>query len=1046
MSDKISENIYEKMMKETSEDVLEKVTEETSEQGLGKVPDKLSWLEDPRIFQVNRLDAHSDHVCFASVEELERGETSLRQSLDGSWRFRWSKAPAERPADFWQEGYDDSDFGSIQVPGHIELQGYGQIQYINTLYPWDGHAELRPPKIDWEDNPVGSYVREFDLEPGLTGKRVCVSFQGVEQAFYLWLNGHFVGYGEDSFTPSEFDLTPYIKEKGNRLCVEVYKRGSAAWIEDQDFFRFSGIFRSVFLYGKPRLHLEDLWLRPELMEDNAGGKLKIRLKLSGQTKGAQARCRVAHKKQGVLYDGMLELEQEVEECRNQIEGLRARELEFPLVFPWCHETPELYQVTLTVMTAEGQVTEAVPYQIGFRRFELKDGLMLLNGERLMIKGVNRHEWNPHYGRAIGREDMEAAMEVFHRNNINAVRTCHYPNQTLWYEMCDENGIYMMDEANLESHGSWMKLSVVEPSWNVPGNQEEWKACVLDRARSMFERDKNHVSILFWSCGNESYAGEDILAMAEYFRQQDNSRLVHYEGVYHNRAYDRISDVESRMYAPPAEVREYLEGGAEKPFILCEYMHDMGNSLGGMESYIRLGEEFPQYQGGFIWDYMDQALWHKDSAGRTVLGYGGDFGERQTDYAFSGNGIVFADGTEKPAMQEARYWYADEAVRKAQDEENQAGLEKAAGQIGKTSGEAEREAVDRNTMMTEKERTKAPLKEDAKSGEKKTLDISAQEAGQKAVAAEASLRVVHGDGALGVRGRNFEILFSYPEGGPVSLKVFETDAGKESGESIRNNNGENPEKSSCTAAGHEWIWRAPRPAYWRAATENDLGCGFAVDSSVWAAADVWQKCEEIQVVEECERAVSIRYRYTSPAMPDLRTEVTYTVRAEGSMTADVHYYGQSGRPQLPLFGLRFSTPEPIETTRWQGLSGETYPDRKKGGVFGWHEEKPHIPAYLVPQECGCHMDTAQAIFRKNGAQLRLEMCETPFAFSAIPYTPAQLDQAAHKEELPEPVRTVITVCGAMRGVGGIDSWLSDVEEAYHVSAEEDIRFQVRFRWE
>jgi len=251
MSDKISKNIYEKMMKETSEDILEKVTEETSEQGLGKVPDRLSWLEDPRIFQVNRLDAHSDHVCFASVEELERGETSLHQSLDGSWRFRWSKAPAERPADFWQEGYDDSGFGSIQVPGHIELQGYGQIQYINTLYPWDGHAELRPPKIDWEDNPVGSYVREFDLEPGLTGKRVCVSFQGVEQAFYLWLNGHFVGYGEDSFTPSEFDLTPYIKEKGNRLCVEVYKRSSAAWIEDQDFFRFSGIFRSVFLYGSP---------------------------------------------------------------------------------------------------------------------------------------------------------------------------------------------------------------------------------------------------------------------------------------------------------------------------------------------------------------------------------------------------------------------------------------------------------------------------------------------------------------------------------------------------------------------------------------------------------------------------------------------------------------------------------------------------------------------------------------------------------------------------------------------------------------------------
>ncbi len=976
-----------------------------------KTEQKLGWLEDPQVFQVNRLDAHSDHVCFASPEELEQGETSLRQSLDGSWRFQWSKAPSARPADFWQEDYDDSGFGFIQVPGHMELQGYGQIQYINTLYPWDGHAELRPPKIDWEDNPVGSYVREFDLEPGLKGKRVCISFQGVEQAFYLWLNGHFIGYGEDSFTPSDFDLTPYIREQGNRLCVEVYKRSSAAWIEDQDFFRFSGIFRSVFLYGKPGLHLEDLWLRPELSEDNAGGKLKIRLRLSGQTEGAQVRCRAAHRTQGVLFDGLLKLERENGEYQNQeCITVRAQELEFPAVLPWNHETPELYQVTLTVMTADGQTMEVIPYQIGFRRFELKNGLMLLNGERLMIKGVNRHEWNPYHGRVIGREDMEAAMETFHRNHINGVRTCHYPNQTLWYQMCDENGIYMMDETNLESHGSWQKLGVVEPSWNVPGSHEEWKACVLDRARSMFERDKNHVSILFWSCGNESYAGEVILAAAEYFRRQDDSRLVHYEGVYHNRAYDRISDVESRMYAPPWEIREYLEGGAEKPFLLCEYMHDMGNSLGGMESYIRLGEEFPQYQGGFIWDYMDQALWHKDPAGRMALGYGGDFGERQTDYAFSGNGIVFADGTEKPAMQEVRYWYADETERNAQDNANRAGLETAIRQIGKWRPEILPDGTAKN------------------SGEE-TADVSARKAGQEDANEKPLLRVVHGDGALGVRGRNFEILFSYPEGGPVSLKVFGADTGKD-----------------CPAVSQEWLWRAPRPAYWRAATENDLGCGFAVNSSVWAAADVWQKCEDTEILKECENAVSIRYTYTSPAVPDLRTTVTYTVWAEGSMTADVHYHGCGGRPQLPLFGLRFSTPEPVETTRWQGLSGETYPDRKKGGIFGWHKEKPQAPAGLVPQEYGCHMDTVQVQFRKKGRHLWLEMCETPFAFSAVPYTPAQLDQAAHREELPEPVRTVITVCGAMRGVGGIDSWLSDVEEAWHVSAEKDIRFRVRFRWE
>ena len=917
----------------------------------------LNWLTDPRTFQVNRLDAHSDHVCYASAGEAQAGQTSLRQSLDGLWHFAWSKRPADRPADFWREDFDSSAFGTIQVPGHMETQGYGQIQYINTLYPWDGHSELRPPEIDWEDCPVGSYVREFDLAPGLRGKQVCVSFQGAEQAIYVWLNGHFVGYAEDSFTPSDFDLTPYIREMGNRLCVEVYKRSSAAWIEDQDFFRFSGIFRPVFLYAKQPFHLADLWLQAGLDEDNSTGTLSVRLLPEG---AGTVHMRLTHPAQGTLFDNELELTAEGKYLRSQT-------FRFENIRPWGHGHPELYRVALTLAAPDGTVTEVVPYDTGFRRFELKDGLMLLNGERLVLNGVNRHEWNPETGRAIGPADMTAAMEVFKRNHINAVRTCHYPNQTPWYHLCDQNGIYMMDEANLESHGSWQKLGAIEPSWNVPGSLPEWRDCVVDRARSMFERDKNHVSILFWSCGNESYAGEDILAMAEFFRNADPSRLVHYEGVFNCREFDRISDVESRMYAAPWEIREYLESKPEKPLLLCEYMHDMGNSLGGMESYIRLGEEFPQYQGGFIWDYMDQALWHTDVNGRRVLGYGGDFGERQTDYAFSGNGIVFADGAEKPAMQEVRYWYASPEGRARFDAAN--------------------------------ERAKAAL----------TLPPMC--------AKKSPLRVTHGDGALGVRGEDFEVLFSYPEGGPVSL----------------------------VCGGKEWLWRAPRPAYWRSPTENDKGCGFDTKSSVWAAADGWQKCENIEILEESGETVSIRYTYTAPALPGLETEVTYTVEDTGRMIVDVHYYGGPGRPELPLLGLRFATQEPLEAVEWLGLSGETYPDRKKGGVYGWHREIPHVPAYLVPQECGCHVDTRAAVLRGPGkARLTLEAEGGPFAFSTLPYTPQQLEQAAHREELPVPVRTVVTLCGGMRGVGGINSWGADVEEAYRVKTDEDMVFSFAVR--
>ena len=919
----------------------------------------LNWLTDPRVFQVNRLDAHSDHVCYASAQELAEGESSLRQSLDGTWKFVWSPKPELRPAGFWREDFDASAFGTIQVPGHMELQGYGQIQYINTLYPWDGHAQLRPPEIDWEDCPVGSYLRAFDLAPGLLGKQVCISFQGVEQACYVWLNGHFVGYAEDSFTPSDFDLTPYIRARGNRLCVEVYKRSSAAWIEDQDFFRFSGIFRSVYLYAKPELHLADLWLQAGLEEDNAAGVLSIRLLLEGESQGAVVDCQITHPTHGTLFCGTLELSRE---------GgyLRSQPIRFPKVLLWDHEHPELYQVTLTLAGADSRVHEVIPYNIGFRRFVLEDGLMRLNGERLVLRGVNRHEWNPDTGRAIRPADMTAAMETFRRNHINAVRTCHYPNQTAWYHLCDQNGIYLMDEANLESHGSWQKLGRVEPSWNVPGSRPEWRDCVVDRAKSMFERDKNHVSILFWSCGNESYAGEDIQAMAEFFRRSDPSRLVHYEGVFHCREFDRISDVESRMYAPPGEIRAYLESGPQKPFLLCEYMHNMGNSLGGMESYIRLEEEFPQYQGGFLWDYMDQALWRTDAEGRRVLGYGGDFGERQSDYAFSGNGILFADGTEKPAVQEVRYWYASPAERARRDAENA----------------REEEAL----LLPAVQGKKGPL------------------------------RITRGDGALGVRGEGFEILFSYPEGGPVSL----------------------------VSGGQEWLWRAPRPAYWRAPTENDLGSGFAAGSSIWSAVDSWQRCEKIDVLAAGSKKAAVRYTYTAPAMPGLRTEVTYTVEDTGWMTAGVRFCGGPGRPGLPLLGLRFAAPEPLEQVEWLGLSGETYPDRKKGGIFGWHKEPPHIPAYLVPQECGCHVDTHALTLRTaQGTGLSIVRAGAPFAFSAIPYTPQQLEQAAHREELPAPVRTVITICGAMRGVGGIDSWGSDVEPPFRVSGETGRAFSVRF---
>ena len=915
---------------------------------------ELNWLEDPRVFAVNRLDAHSDHTWHTP-------EGSLRQSLDGSWRFAYSPCPAARPADFWQADASLDGFGEIAVPGHIEMQGYGQIQYINTMYPWDGRHFLRPPQIPWDDTPVGSYVRTFTLDPALEGKRVCVSFQGVERAFYCWCNGHFVGYSEDSFTPADFDLTPFLQAGENRLCVEVYKNCSGSWLEDQDFFRFFGIFRPVYLYAKPALHIEDLWLRASLEPDNTTGVLAPRLRLSAadgaSLEGCTLRCTVAAPGGAVLWDAPMPLR---EDGSGYVYGQPVR---LPGIRKWDHEDPALYTVTLTLRDAAGTLQETVPYQTGFRRFGLREGVMELNGERIVFNGVNRHEWNPASGRAIGPEDMHRAIETFRRNHINAVRTCHYPDQTLWYELCDCNGIYMIDEANLESHGSWQKMGAVEPSWNVPGSLPEWRDCVVDRARSMFERDKNHTAILIWSCGNESYAGEDILAMSEFFRQNDPGRLVHYEGVFHCRAFDRISDMESRMYAKPEEIRAYLESGPAKPFILCEYMHDMGNSLGGMESYIRLLDD-PQYQGGFVWDYMDQALWQQGPRGRR-LGYGGDFGERPTDYAFSANGIVFADGTEKPAMQDLRYWYDTPAHRAAHDARNA--------------------------------RAAAAFR-------------------LPALRAGGPLAVIQGDVNLGVRGARFALQFSDTEAGLSSLRLD---------------------------GGPEWVWRAPRPALWRAPTENDRGCGFPVRSAAWMAADAYPQAAGWQVEEASPQRVRIRYTFTFPTVPGASADLTYTVTGS-ALRVDAAYHGVPGAPELPVFGVRMSTLHPAARVCWTGLSGETYPDRYKGAQFGRWSEQPHIPAYLVPQDCGVHMGTRTLTLEQQDAACRttaaltLRMAEEPFAFSALPNTPQELENAAHRDELPCTGRTVLSVLGAVRGVGGIDSWGTDVEPACRLSGEADHR--------
>ncbi len=626
----------------------------------------IKWLDNPEIFRVNQLDAHSDHSYYVDYADMKKKDNPLSQSLNGQWAFAFSKNAASRPCDFYKEGFDDSGFDKIMVPGHIELAGYDKIRYINSMYPWEGKEyhrgayslESRGAEAgmfsEANYNPVGSYLKHFDLKPTMIGKRIRICFEGVEEAMYLWLNGQFVGYAEDSFTPSEFDLTPYIREKDNVLAVQVHKMSTAAFLEDQDFFRFFGIFRNVTLKAVPDVHMEDVWFQPELNDGNKHGCVTVRMKVSATMQVAVNALFVLRDREGnVVVENSTKLHGSNGNLTGEIYT------ETGVIKSWDNHHPYLYHATVELKNAEnGNLLEIIPYDIGFRRVEIIDKVIYLNGKRLVITGVNRHEWSPKTGRCIGLEEMHSDIACMLKNNINAVRTCHYPDQIPWYYLCDEAGIYVMAECNLESHGTFQKLGAVEPSCNVPGSIPQWKEAVMDRARTSFETFKNHTSILFWSLGNESYAGDDIEAMNVYFKNKKDGRLVHYESAYYNRAYeDTISDIESRMYPKPQDVAAYLSDKPKKPYILCEFMHDMGNSMGGLGDYMKLIDEFDLYQGGFIWDFIDQAILVKDPVtGKEVLRYGGDFEDRPADYEFSANGILFADRKEKPAMQEVRYYY------------------------------------------------------------------------------------------------------------------------------------------------------------------------------------------------------------------------------------------------------------------------------------------------------------------------------------------------------------------------------------------------------
>ena len=601
-------------------------------------------VKDPTYFNDNRVAAHSDHKYYASVEAMEQDVDNFRHSLNGLWKFHYAKNYNSTIPGFEKTEYCCKSWDDIRVPAHIQMEGYDVPQYANVQYPWEGREEVEPGQIPERFNPVASYVKYFEVPEEMEGKKVFISFQGAESGIAVWLNGNFVGYSEDTFTPSEFELTPYLKEGENKLAAQVFKWTSSSWCEDQDFFRFSGIYRDVYLYAIPEVHVSDVKIQTLLDDTFTKADLVI------DTKATKAgKVKITLSKDGKEL-------QSVEETLAE-ESQYVMKVEKPEL--WSAESPVLYDLLLEVMDENGQVTEVIPQRVGFRRFEMKDSIMMLNGKRIVFKGVNRHEFSSVSGRVVSREELIKDLVTMKQNNINAIRTCHYPDAVGIYELCDEYGIYMIAECNMESHGSW-DISAEQTgdfSKVVPCDRPEWMDMMLDRVNSMYQRDKNHPAILIWSCGNESFGGKVIYEMSQLYRKMDPNRLVHYEGVCHDRRYNDTSDMESQMYPSVEAIQEFLKKDRSKPFICCEYTHAMGNSCGGMHKYTDLTDTEPSYQGGFIWDYIDQSIYKKDRYGKEFQAYGGDFNDRPCDYNFSGNGIAYGGERDaSPKMQDVKYNY------------------------------------------------------------------------------------------------------------------------------------------------------------------------------------------------------------------------------------------------------------------------------------------------------------------------------------------------------------------------------------------------------
>jgi len=964
------------------------------------------------------------HASFIPYLDPFSGEWEYPEefiSLNGNWGFLFAKNPFEVPEDFFSENFDDSNWDEIEVPSNWEMKGYGKPIYTNVVYPF----EPNPPFVPKDDNPTGVYRRWIEIPEDWFKREIFLHFEGVRSFFYLWVNGKKIGFSKDSCTPAEFRLTDVLRPGKNLITVEVLKWSDGSYLEDQDMWWFAGIYRDVYLYSLPKFHIRDVFVRTDLDENYRDGKIFLDVEMRNlgeeEEKDLEVTLITPDGDEKTLVKETVKPEDRVLSFAFDVKDPRK----------WSAETPHLYVLKLKLGEDEKKVN------FGFRKIEIKDGMLLFNGKPLYIKGVNRHEFDPDRGHAVTVERMIQDIKLMKQHNINTVRTSHYPNQTKWYDLCDYYGLYVIDEANIESHG------IGEAPEVTLANRPEWEKAHLDRIKRMVERDKNHPSIIFWSLGNEAGDGMNFEKAALWIKERDNTRLVHYEGTT-RRGESYYVDVFSLMYPKIDVLLEYASRKREKPFIMCEYAHAMGNSVGNLKDYWDVIEKYPYLHGGCIWDWVDQGIRKKDENGKEFWAYGGDFGDEPNDKNFCCNGVVLPDRTPEPELYEVKKFYQNIKVR----------------QIAKDTYEVENgylftdlEMFDgtwrirKDGEVVREERFKLS----ARPGEKKILKIPLPEMEDSEYFLEICFSLSE-DTLWAKKGHvvAWEQFLIKPPSFEKTVVRESVDLSEDGRHLFVRSKDTELVFSKFTGLLKRIVYRGRNiltgsivPNFWRVPTDNDVGNKMPERLSIWKRASKERKLFKMFFWKKEENSVSVQSVYQVPG--NSWVYLTYTIFGNGDILVDLSLIPAEGVPEIPRIGLQFAVPGDFRFVEWYGRGPhETYWDRKESGLFARYRRtvQDMIHRYVRPQETGNRSDVRW--FALSDGRVNLFVSGMPVVdFSVWPFSMEDLEKADHVNELPERDFVTVNVDYRQMGLGGDDSWGAQPHLEYRLLPE-PYRFSFRMR--